>query len=289
MGNSCLAKEVGADVSYCPLKAAKVRNLRIQSAHKRLIRLGGLPLPRPFTQRLLLSRIWLHAFHAAETASVPKSVFKRLRTQAARAMSLRKKGTNPFLACLLPSPAIVDPQYVLLSNRVALFRQVLRELPEYKDLFTGQLVCPESRYKGPTRLLVRALRSRGWTLQQGALFEDSHGRTFHLFMTPLRHIRYLLATTWTTFVCPQVCHRKGLTGMQSIDRTVTKDLSSLRKEETRVWCCINKLGLFTRKSIVSIAVEVPIVPVVVCRAPDPTGWKNVGTCPASFCCFETPG
>ena len=152
------AKELGADVSYCLLKAARVRNMRIQSAHKRLLRLGGLPLPRPFKQRLLLSGIWPHALHAAETASVPKSVFKRLRTQAARAMGLRKKGTNPFLACLLSSPAIIDPQYVL---GMALFRQVLRELPEYKDLFIGQLNCPEGRYRGPTRLIVRALASHG--------------------------------------------------------------------------------------------------------------------------------
>ena len=102
-------------------------------------------------------------------------------------MGLRKKGTNPFLACLLSSPAIIDPKYVLLGNRVALFRQVLRELPEYKDLFIGQLNCPEGR--GVPRGLWFA-PSHGWTLKQGALFEDDHGRTFHLFMAPVRHIKY---------------------------------------------------------------------------------------------------
>ena len=67
------AKELGADVSYCLLKAARVRNLRMQSAPKRLLRLGGLPLARPFKQRLLLSGIWPHALHAAEigTSSHP--------------------------------------------------------------------------------------------------------------------------------------------------------------------------------------------------------------------------
>lgn len=99
------AKELGAGISYSLLKAARVRNARIRSAHGRLLRLGGLPLPRPFKQRLLLAGIWPHALHAAETASVPKTVFKRLRTQAARAMSLRKKGTNPFLACLFVFPS----------------------------------------------------------------------------------------------------------------------------------------------------------------------------------------
>ena len=225
------ARELGADISYCLKKAARVRNSRVQSAHQRLLRLGGLPLPRPFKQRLLLAGIWPHALHAAETADVPKSVFGRLRTQATLAIGLKKKGTNPFLACMLACPSVIDPQFVLLCNRVALFRQVLKELPEYKDLFIGQLNGPPCRYKGPTRLMVRVLDSLGWCLTHGANFVDGDGRSFHLFMSSFRHIRYLLSTSWATHVCSQVCHRKGLTDLGSVDLIITKDLSSLRKEE----------------------------------------------------------
>ena len=108
------ARELGADISYCLKKAARVRNSRVQSAHQRLLRLGGLPLPRPFKQRLLLAGIWPHALHAAETAEVPKTVFGRLRTQATLAIGIRKKGTNPLLACMLACPSVVDPQFILL-------------------------------------------------------------------------------------------------------------------------------------------------------------------------------
>ena len=225
------ARELGADISYCLKKAARVRNSRVQSAHQRLLRLGGLSLPRPFKQRLLLAGIWPHALHAAETAEVPKTVFGRLRTQATLALGLRKKGTNPMLACMLACPLVIDPQYVLLCNRVALFRQVLRGLPEYKDLFIGQLAGVPCRYRGPTRLMVRVLNSLGWTSANGATFVDESGRSFHLFMSSFRHIKYLLSTSWASHVCTQVCHRKGLTDLATVDLVVTKDLSSLRKEE----------------------------------------------------------
>lgn len=94
----------------------------MQSAHQRLLRLGGLPLPWPFKQRLLLAGIWPHALHAAETADVPRSVFGRLRTQAALAFGREKKGTNPFLACMFSCPSVVDHHFVLLCNRVVVKR-----------------------------------------------------------------------------------------------------------------------------------------------------------------------
>ena len=79
---------------------------------------------------------------------------------------------------------------------------------------------------------MRVLNSMGWVLTQGASFVDNDGRTFHPFMSSFRHIGYLLSTSWASHVCTQVCHRKGLTDLATIDLVITKDLSSLRKEET---------------------------------------------------------
>ena len=102
------ARELGADISYCLQRAARVRNSRIQSAHKRLLRPGGLPLPRPFKQRLLLAGIWPHALHAAETADVPKSVFGRLHRPLWH-LGLRKKALTLFWHAHLPVPISLTP------------------------------------------------------------------------------------------------------------------------------------------------------------------------------------
>ena len=55
------ARELGADVSYCLRKAARVRNSRVQATHQRLLRLGGLPGSKAQKQRLLLSGVWPRA------------------------------------------------------------------------------------------------------------------------------------------------------------------------------------------------------------------------------------
>ena len=60
----------------------------------------------------------------------PKTVLQRLRSGAANAIDCRPKGASPWLACLLASYKCVDPEFVLVTYRVQLFRQVIHELPE---------------------------------------------------------------------------------------------------------------------------------------------------------------
>ena len=95
------ARELGADVSYCLRKAARVRKGRVQVTHQRLLRLGGLPASKAQKQRLLFSGVWLEGLHAAETAIVPRTVLKRLRTKASLALNMNRKGSNPLFVCLL--------------------------------------------------------------------------------------------------------------------------------------------------------------------------------------------
>ena len=146
-----------------------------------------------------------------------------------------------MLVCLLSCPKIVGPQFVMLMNRITLFRQVLRELPEYKDMFLQLLHSPNGRYKGPTRILVRTLESLGWTFTNGALCTHEDERFFHLFLSPPKQVYSLLSSSWSDYVCTQVNHRKGLEHLESIDLQITKsvclhcfspreDLSSANKQ-----------------------------------------------------------
>lgn len=104
------ARELGADISYCLKKAAKVRNERIAIGHH-MVRLAGLPLSPVHKQRLLFSSVFPQSLQASEIAIVPKSVYARLPSKTALSSGTAKKGSNPFLACLLACPRIVDPQF----------------------------------------------------------------------------------------------------------------------------------------------------------------------------------
>lgn len=114
------AVDLGADVAYSYRVAAARRNARVGEAHRRLKRVRSLPMARWQKCRLIRQGIWPQAFYGAETSVVPKSVFKRLRTQAGRAASVAKPGASPWLACSLGSWEPVDPEFCLLLQRLRL-------------------------------------------------------------------------------------------------------------------------------------------------------------------------
>ena len=220
------ARELGADLSYCYKKAAKVRNARVKSGHRRLLKLAGLPVPIWRKTRLLLSSVFPHTLHAAETTWVPKTTLQRLRTKVSKGLGLALKGSSPYLACLLGTYQCVDPEFVIVVNRVRTFRQVVKELPELNSFFMAQLAS-HGRYKGPTALLVKSLAALGWTSTQPGLFEDDYGRLFHLYLTPVAHIIKLVLSSWCDVVASRVNHRLYLGNLTNIDMQLSKQVRHL--------------------------------------------------------------
>ena len=172
-----------------------------------------------------MSGIFPHALHAAESSLAPKTVLQRLRSGAARAIDCRPKGASPWLACLLATYRCVDPEFVLLVNRLQLFRQVLKELPDLSDFFLENLAL-RSPQPGPTRLLVDSLDRVGWIYVGDGIFSDADCRIFHICLTPPQHVLSLLLSSWTERVASQVRHRKYLTDLSNI--SVPLSLSSRR-------------------------------------------------------------
>ena len=54
-----------------------------------------------------------------------KTHLQTLRSRADEALGFKKAGRNPWLACSVIPTGPVDPQFVLVVNRVCLLRQVL--------------------------------------------------------------------------------------------------------------------------------------------------------------------
>ena len=188
------ARELGADISYCKRKAAKERNTRATSGFRRMTKLHGLPGSIGRKTRLLLSGIFPHALHAAETSAAPKSVLQRLRSGAALAIDCRPKGASPWLACLLSTYRCVDPEFVLTMNRLQLFRQVIKELPDLAPFFMDNLSLDSPR-PGPARLLVSSFHAVGWVHVGDGIFADENGRILHVCLTPFSHVSMLVLST----------------------------------------------------------------------------------------------
>ena len=236
------ARDLGADISYCRRRAAKVRNARVVSGHQRLLKLSGLPCPVWRKTRLLLSSVFPHTLHAAETTLVPKTTFQRLRAKVSKGLGLAKKGSSPYLSCLLGTYRCVDPEFVVVMNRVQSFRQVVRELPDLHSFFFRQLNSNASR-KGPTALLVQSLGNWGWYSENPGLFQDEFGRMFHLLLTPLAHVMQLLLSSWCDIVASKVKHRKYLESLTNIDCFLSKQVKHLLPAE-RALLRAQQIGAF---------------------------------------------
>ena len=260
------ARELGADISYCFKLAAKVRNVRVKSGHLRLLKLAGLPVPIWRKTRLLLSSVFPHSLHAAETSWMPKSTLQRLRTKVTKGLGLAAKGSSPYLSCLLGTYQCVDPEYVIAVNRLRTFRQVVRELPELHAFFMDQLQ-PERRYKGPSALLVKSLNSLGWSATHPGLFQDEYGRLFHLCLTPLAHISKLLLSSWCDVVSSRVNHRLYLTDLTNIDLQLTKQVRHLLPGE-RALLRGQQTGAFFSGEYAKHFVQVHSIPCRFCGAVD---------------------
>eukprot|EP00438_Fugacium_kawagutii_P007437 Skav210446 [mRNA] locus=scaffold1297:157056:161039:+ [translate_table: standard] len=224
------AKELGVDIAYSLRRAARCRNQRVKKGIGRLARIGSLPAPVWRKTRLLLSSVYPCALHGAETSFVPKSVLQRLRAKASKAVFGSHKGSSPWLACLLGTYRCIDPQFILLMNRIALFRQMVKELPSQASFLTAQL-ARTGRYRGPTSRLVTVLADLGWEHQAEGAFVDLSGRTFHLLLTPLTHVEALLLSSWTQEVARRTSHRKYLAALDTIDVSLSTSFRHLPMSE----------------------------------------------------------
>eukprot|EP00438_Fugacium_kawagutii_P036116 Skav236835 [mRNA] locus=scaffold1027:49372:59337:+ [translate_table: standard] len=213
--------DLGADIAYSYRIAAGSRNKRVQLGHRRLIRLRGLPLSRQYKSRILVAGIWTQALHACETSGLPKTILKRLRTQAARCVCFHKPGLNPWIACSLGAHDLVDPGFWTLIQRIRLFRQTWRDLPHFRPDLRRLLDTP-GRYRSVVKLLLRQLDDHEWVYQGNFLFRDCCDRTFHLLGTPLSHVKWLLSFSWMVHVTGHFAHRLHCDSMDVLDPELSR-------------------------------------------------------------------
>ena len=100
-------------------------------------------------------------------------------------------------------------------NRLQLFRQVIKELPDLAPFFMDNLSL-DSPCPGPARLLVSSFHAVGWVHVGGGIFADENWRIFHVCLTPFSHASMLVLSTWTDKVASQVRHRKYLRELPNI-------------------------------------------------------------------------
>ena len=215
------AVDLGADMPYSRRRAAAKRNARVQQGHRRLQRAKGLPGSKWQKTRLVISGIWPQCLHGSETCVVPPSVLTRLRTQAGRVVSVARQGVNPWLACSVGSPQVVDPEFCLLLQRLRHFRLLWRDFPGAHARMLKGLRSLRSATRGVSFLLAKQLRQVQWMVQGLTAFHDI-GRSFHLVSSPWKIVKKTLESSWMDKVAQNVAHRKDCGQITTIDLELSK-------------------------------------------------------------------
>eukprot|EP00438_Fugacium_kawagutii_P035419 Skav202009 [mRNA] locus=scaffold1829:120856:132547:- [translate_table: standard] len=177
-----------------------------------------------------VSKCWVWAITKSERKALKQARLNDSPLPASKAVFGSHKGSSPWLACLLGTYRCIDPQFILLMNRIALFRQMVKELPSQASFLTAQL-ARTGRYRGPTSRLVTVLGDLGWGHQAEGAFVDQSGRTFHLLLTPLPHVEALLLSSWTQEVARRTSHRKYLAALDTIDVSLSTSFRHLPMSE----------------------------------------------------------
>ena len=242
------ARVLGADVSYSFRKAAKVKNNRIRAGHRRFTKIAGLPMSRHQKVMLLFRSAYPQSLHAAEACYMPRSTARRMRARAVRATNLHGSGASPWLAAAVGAHEVFDPEWAVLLSRVRLFRQLVRDFPDKRELFQDCLGATRGRYHGSTRLMVKMLAELGWTLEGEEVFRDESGRRFHAVLSSFGHVESLLKTSWADKVVKEVKHRKGLEALQTLDLDASRPAKSLVPTEKGIMAALVTGRHFTRPS-----------------------------------------
>eukprot|EP00438_Fugacium_kawagutii_P016983 Skav202419 [mRNA] locus=scaffold1370:259470:272350:+ [translate_table: standard] len=155
------------------------------------------------------------ALHGAESARMPPATLHRLRSQAARAVSVHRAGMNPWVGASVGAPVIVDPEFHLLLSRLRLFRLCWKYLPQSREWLQNAL-HRRGRYRSVTRHLLAQLHEMHWEYDSGLRFVDQH-RSFDLVSTPWKHLEWLMANDWMFHVTGCFAHRKFCTQLDTLD------------------------------------------------------------------------
>ena len=210
------AVDIGAQVCYSKRRFVGLIKQRCQGGIAKLHRIAALPIFRRRREQLIMLSVWPETLHAAEIHFISKTRMQTLRSRATEALGFKKPGRSPWLACNVITNAPVDPQFVLLVNRVRLLRQFFAAEPSHIERFKDRLS------RGPdfpslATCLRRDLRRVGWECDVDFNCTDGSGRSFHLIISNQRHIARLLKSSWLDVVAANTNHRKELEGLESIE------------------------------------------------------------------------
>ena len=177
--------------------------------------------PLQFRLSMLPAKFWAIALHGSLSCPFSDSHFAMLRSQAVKALHLKKAGVSPMLRLSLAPCMQADPGFYNLWSSLRDFRRLLSKLPGllfdwkmFMAQFDGRL------FQGPFSKMLHLFSTIHWTLLKPPRFADHEGLIHDLMRIPEALLLRLAEDAWLQHVSHCHRHRRTMQDLVGIESSL---------------------------------------------------------------------
>ena len=198
--------DLGCDI-HCSKKVTKPKFQKRLSKAKRIFkRIPNSSVPKNFKLRLIKGAGFTTANYGSAIQRTPKTVWRTLRSNVARCLSLQYPAASSWLAV---SVTTGDPQCHHLETVCNFWRRFIKTFPQLGLEFLSMVGNPSLCKNGPAANFRRTLLDCGWNVMDDPQFiHHFGGLRLHWLACSKKWLRQGLTSMWNNVVHKAVKHRK---------------------------------------------------------------------------------
>eukprot|EP00438_Fugacium_kawagutii_P032564 Skav217938 [mRNA] locus=scaffold1737:126699:129917:- [translate_table: standard] len=231
------AKDLGHAMHYNKRLFRGPQRDRHVQALKRLKQIQRMEISIEAKAHLIVSSCYAKALHGAHLYATGQKFFTDLRSAVADAILGRHKNSQSFLANMIFTTSLIDPELFVIKKSVLTARSFLWETtPETRTAFlnaVAQNTQTAARITGPAGALQHYLSRLGWQInRQGELYIDSF-LTLHICTSTVADLTHALEQSWMEVVSTSITNRKGYRNCPVVDRLSTIQVFARQPESAK--------------------------------------------------------
>lgn len=232
------ARELGYTIHYNRKQSRHCQKSRHADALDRLDRIKRLHAPIQLKAQLAQHAL-VKALHSTENYVVGQHWLIELRQHMSRAVVHHRKNTNSYLAMLLLSDRMQDPELYLIVQSVRAVRSILwNSTREYRDSFlhfASRHNADHRSVHGPAGALTYNLARLSWKIDRRGSIQTDSILTLHLLEDPLPDLVRNLKLAWERHALQCCIVRPDLGTLPELDTiNMVKLFKSLDHDRQRI-------------------------------------------------------
>ena len=184
----------------------------------------------PLQQKCKVVRVkaWPRGLHACTGVHISNATFNELRSNANKALGLKRAGVNTKLFLALFVHPAHDPEGYAIQACIKAFRKIAAADMSGPYLQALTLEAERSRCPGPLGVLISRLEVFGWTHYADTSFVDQNGLVVDILVNPLQEVIFRAYHAFQQHIGQKMAYRTGFEGLQWVDpRTTCQNLKHL--------------------------------------------------------------